>query len=118
KRVIRLEKVLDILERKGRNRNVVVALARQPRFDAGALSDEATLREVTTAAERYLALAAPDLVPVSFAFEEDREHACLPVVALTRANAAAHRNVFARELLLSAEFREARRIARAPSPPG
>jgi DNA gyrase subunit B len=112
KKVIRLEKVLDILERKGRNRNVVVALARQLRFDAAALADEATLREVIAAAERYLAVAAPDLVPVSFAFEEDREHACLRLVASTRANGAAHRNVFDRELLLSAEFEEARRIAR------
>jgi DNA gyrase subunit B len=112
KKVIRLEKVLDILERKGRNRNVVVALSRQPRFDAAALADEATLREVIAAAERYLAVAAPDLVPVSFAFEEDREHACLRLVASTRANGAAHRNVFDRELLLSAEFEEARRIAR------
>jgi DNA gyrase subunit B len=112
KKVIRLEKVLDILERKGRNRNVVVALARQLRFDAAALTDEATLREVIASAERYLAAAAPDLVPVSFAFEEDREHACLRLVASTRANGAAHRNVFDRELLLSAEFEEARRIAR------
>src|SRR5215469_6918034 len=112
KKAIRLEKLLDILERKGRNRHVMTALARQPRFDAAALSDEATLREVTAAAERYLALAAPDLVPVSFAFEEDREHACLRLVASTRANGAAHRNVFDRELLLSAEFEEARRIAR------
>src|SRR5215468_4323373 len=112
KKVIRLERVLDILERKGRNRNVVVALARQARFDAAALADEATLREVIAAAERYLAAAAPDLVPVSFAFEEDREHACLRLVASTRANGAAHRNVFDRELLLSAEFEEARRIAR------
>jgi DNA gyrase subunit B len=112
KKVIRLEKILDILERKGRNRSVVVALARQVRFDAAALADESTLREVIAAAESYLAIAAPDLVPVSFAFEEDREHACLRLVASTRANGAAHRNVFDRELLLSAEFEEARRIAR------
>jgi DNA gyrase subunit B len=112
KKVIRLERVLDILERKGRNRNVVVALARHVRFDAAALADESTLREVIATAESYLAVAAPDLVPVSFAFEEDREHACLRLVASTRANGAAHRNVFDRELLLSAEFEEARRIAR------
>jgi DNA gyrase subunit B len=118
KKVIHLEKVLDILERKGRNRNVVVALARQARFDAAALSDEATLREVIAAAERYLRVAVPDLVPVSFAFEEDREHACLRLVASTRANGAAHRNVFDRELLLSAEFEEARRIARELSAAG
>jgi DNA gyrase subunit B len=82
------------------------------RFDAAALADESTLREVIATAESYLAVAAPDLVPVSFAFEEDREHACLRLVGFTRTNGAAHRNVFDRELLLSAEFEEARRIAR------
>ncbi len=112
KKIMRLEKVLDVLERKGRNRHVVVGLARQLRFDAGALADEVVLREVIEGAERYLAAAAPEIVPVGFAFEEDREHACLRIVASTRANGAAHRNVFDRELLLSAEFEEARRLAR------
>jgi DNA gyrase subunit B len=112
KRVTRLEKVLDVLERKGRNRHVVVALARQPRLDAAALADEATLREVIAGAERHLSVAAPELLPVSFEFEDDREHACLRLVVSTRTNGTAHRNVFDRELLLSAEFEEARRVAR------
>ena len=112
KRVTRLEKVLDVLERKGRNRHVVVALARQPRFDASALSDEAALREVIAGAERHLSAGSPELMPVSFEFEEDREHACLRLVALTRTNGSSHRNVFDRELLMSAEFEEAKRIAR------
>jgi DNA gyrase subunit B len=112
KRVTRLEKVLDVLERKGRNRHLVVALARQPRFDAAALADEATLREAIAGAERHLSAGAPELMPVGFEFEEDREHACLRLVALTRTNGTAHRNVFDRELLMSAEFEEAKRIAR------
>jgi len=112
KRVIRLEKVLDVLERKGRNRHLVVALARQPRFDAGALADEAMLREAVAEAERYIGIAAPDLLPVEFSFEDDREHACLRLVAATRTNGTARRNVFDRDLLASAEFEEARRLAR------
>jgi DNA gyrase subunit B len=112
KRVIRLEKVLDVLERKGRNRHLVVALARQPRFDAGALADEAMLREAVAEAERYIGIAAPDLLPVEFSFEDDREHACLRLLAATRTNGTARRNVFDRDLLASAEFEEARRLAR------
>jgi DNA gyrase subunit B len=112
KRVTRLEKVLDVLERKGRNRHVVVALARQPRFDVAALADEATLREVIAGTERHLSVGAPELMPVNFEFEEDREHACLRLVALTRTNGTAQRNVFDRDLLLSAEFEETKRIAR------
>ena len=112
KKAIRLEKVLDVLERKGRNRHVVTALARQPAMDASVLTDEAGLRQVVVAAEAYLKVAAPDLVPVSFSFEQDREHACLSLIASTRTNGAAHRNLIDRELCLSPEFEELRRLAR------
>jgi DNA gyrase subunit B len=112
KRAIRLEKLLDILERKGRSRHVVTALARHPDMDADALGDEARLREVVAAAERYLRTAAPEILPVAFSFEEDREHACLRIVATTRSNGTAHRNLVDRELCLTPEFEEVRRLAR------
>src|SRR5881296_3987081 len=73
KKAMVLERVLDIFERKGRNRHLVTALARQPAMDASVLTDEAGLRQVVAAAEAYLKVAAPELVPVSFAFEQDRE---------------------------------------------
>jgi DNA gyrase subunit B len=110
KRAIRLERVLDILERKGRSRHVLTAVARQAAMDVTALADESRLREVAAAAEAYL--AAAELPPVTFSFEEDREHACLTLIASTRANGTAHRNVIDRELCLSPEFEEVRRLAR------
>ena len=112
KKAIRLERVLDILERKGRNRHVVAALARQGAMEAGVLGDEAQLQRIVAAAEAYLAVAAPTIMPVSFSFEEDREHACLKIIAATRANGTAHRNVIDRDLCLTAEFEEVRRLAR------
>jgi DNA gyrase subunit B len=112
KKAIRLEKVLDVLERKGRNRHVVTALARQAEMDAGALGDETRLGRVVARAEAYLRVAAPEVTPVAFSFEEDREHACSTLVASTRANGTTHRNVIDRELCLSPEFEEARRLAR------
>jgi DNA gyrase subunit B len=112
KKAIRLEKLLDILERKGRNRHVITALARQATMDADALADEGRLRQIAAAAETYLRVAAPDVVPVTFAFDQDREHACLALVASTRANGTPHRDVIDREFVLTAEFEEVRRLAR------
>jgi DNA gyrase subunit B len=112
KKAIRLEKLLDILERKGLNRHVVTAISRHPEMDEAALGDEARLRRIAAAGDAYLQIAAPDIVPVGFAFEEDREHACLRLVASTRANGTAHRNVIDRELVTSPEFEEVRRLAR------
>ena len=111
KKAMRLDKILDLFERKGRNRNVLTALARQDTMSADALSDEGRLRTIVAEAERYLQVAAPELLPVSFDFEHDREHACIRLVASTRANGSQHRNVIDRDLCLSAEFEELRRIA-------
>jgi DNA gyrase subunit B len=112
KRAIRLEKLLDILERKGRNRHVVKSLARHAAMDVAALADENVLRGIIAAAEKYLAIGAPDLAPVGFTLEEDREHACFRIVTTTRANGTGHRTVVDHELCLTAEFEEVRRIAR------
>jgi DNA gyrase subunit B len=118
KKVMRLDKILDLFERKGRNRHVLTALARQEAMSVEALSDEPTLRAIVTAAEKYLSVAAPELMPVSFDFEQDREHACVRLVASTRANGSQHRNVIDRDLCLSAEFEELRRLARENAPAG
>jgi DNA gyrase subunit B len=112
KKAIRLDKILDVLERKGRNRHVLTALARQPAMDVGVLNDEAQLRDVVAKAEAYLRVAAPDVAPISFVFEADKEHACLALVASTRANGTQHRNVFDHELLTTPEWDEIRRLAR------
>jgi len=112
KKAMVLERVLDIFERKGRNRHVLTALARQPTMGAGALATEDHLREIITAAEAYLRAAAPETLPVSFSFEEDREHACVRLVASTRANGTPQRSVIDRELCLTPEFEELRRLAR------
>jgi len=112
KKVIALEKILDILERKGRNRHVLTALARHPNMGAAALASEEQLREITASAEVYLRAAAPETLPLSFAFEEDREHACVRLVVSSRANGTAQRSVVDRELCVTAEFEELRRVAR------
>jgi DNA gyrase subunit B len=112
KKAIRLDKILDVLERKGRNRHMLTALARQAGMDVGVLADEAQLRDVVAKAEGYLRVAAPDVAPIAFTFEDDKEHACLTLVASTRANGAPHRNVFDHELLTTPEWEEVHRLAR------
>jgi DNA gyrase subunit B len=112
KKSIRLEKLLDILERKGRNRHVIAGIARQAGMDVSALADESRLRQIMAAAQTYVQVAAPDIMPVSFTLEEDREHACHAIVASTRANGSMHRHLFDREFCQTPEFEEVRRLSR------
>jgi DNA gyrase subunit B len=113
KMVTRLDRLLDGLERKGRNRHVVTAFARQAGMDLTALADAERLRQLAAPAEAYIRVAAPELLPVNVAFEEDREHACLQLVVSTRSNGSAQRTTIDHELVQSPEFEEVRRTAQS-----
>src|SRR5262245_58338052 len=113
KMVTRLDRVLDGLERKGRNRHVVTAFARQAGMELAALADVERLKQLAGPAEAYIRVAAPELLPVNVAFEEDREHACLQLVVSTRSNGSAQRTIIDHELVQSPEFEEVRRTAQS-----
>jgi DNA gyrase subunit B len=110
KKVARLEKLLDVLERKGIARNVLVGLARRGGIDATALTTRARLDDIVEGARRYWELAVPELSEAKVSYEDDREHACLKVVVRTVANGAVHASVVDREICLSPEFEETRRV--------
>jgi DNA gyrase subunit B len=112
KKAIRLERVLDVLERRGRNRHVLTALARQAAMETNRLANRAEMEQLVATAERYLAAAAPEIAPVTFTLEDDREHACLKIVAARRVSGVAHRDVIDWELCQSPEFEELHRLAR------
>jgi len=112
KKVMRLDKVLAVIERKGRNRWIAHALARQEGFEAAVLANETALGAAVAAAERYLRVAAPELLPLSYDLEQDREHACFRLVVHAKANGQSSQTVVDRELLASAEYDEAHRLAR------
>ncbi len=111
KKQIRLDRLLDILERKGRNRDVLTGLLRQSELDGTALADEQRLRRVIVGTEKYLAAAAPGLGAVMFSLEADREHGGFRLIGTSNTNGP-HRDIIDRELCLSPEFEEARKVAR------
>jgi DNA gyrase subunit B len=110
KKVARLEKLLDVLERKGIARSVLVGLTRRGGIEVAALTDRPSLDRIVAQAREYWRLAAPELAEAQIAYEDDREHACLKVVVRTVANGTTHASVIDREVCLSPDFEEARRI--------
>ena len=110
KKVTRLERLLDVLERKGMIRQVVVGLARRGGIDAAALFDRSQLDVVVAQAREYWKVAASELLASSVEYEDDREHACARVVVRTPTNGAAHATVIDRDVCLSPEYEELRRI--------
>ena len=106
KTFLHCEKLLDIVERKGRDRRLVAALLNQSGFSLDVLKDRSLLEEVLTATEVAVRSSTPELLPVSFLLEEDSEIEGYRIVAATGVNGSGDMTVLDSDFLLSPEVQE------------
>jgi len=111
KRAIRFEKIMDVIERKKRQRYVVGAIASLEHDPQEWLRDKTLVAEVARAVEHHLATVAPDLLPVSYTDEDDVEHNTRRVIFTTKTNGTGTRTLIAMQFCLSPECAEIRRLA-------
>ncbi|MCC6763309.1 MAG: DNA topoisomerase (ATP-hydrolyzing) subunit B [Deltaproteobacteria bacterium] len=111
KRTTRFEKILDVVERKKRQREIVRAIAAVDGDPQVWLRDGQRVVEVANGVIARLASVHSELLPVTFAVEEDAEHNSQRLVFSTRGNGTSHRTVVDMELCQSPEFEELRRLA-------
>jgi len=111
KRVLHLEKILDIVERQKKNRHVVAALIRDPRMSREVFSDRAAFEALARDTTARLQLAAPDIQPLHIDLVDDPEHGCLQMLVRTRTNGSNHVTRIDTQFCLTPEFEELRRIA-------
>jgi DNA gyrase subunit B len=112
KRVLRLERVLDIVERQHKNRHVIAALVRDGRMSREVLGDRATLQQLVTDVGSRLRLAAPELEPLRIEIADDPEHACYKLDVRTRMNGSSQQTIVDVPFCLTPEFEELRRMAK------
>jgi DNA gyrase subunit B len=112
KKVLRLERVLDIVERQHKNRHVVATLAADERMSREALSDKDILTQIATAAAERLKQSAPELQPLNIDVGDDPEHGCYQINARTRMNGSSQVTVIDTKFCLTPEFEELRRQAK------
>ena len=111
KKVTRFDKVLDVVERHRKNRQVIAALAHDHRVTRAAFSDPQVLQGVIQSAEARLVRDAPEMAPVSFEVAPDELEAGLKLIARVRANGGMLETVVNGEFSVSPEFEELRRLA-------
>jgi DNA gyrase subunit B len=111
KKVRRLERILDIVERHHMNRHVVAALARDERLSRETLADRALLEQLVGEVSARLRQTAPELEPLTIDITEDTEHACFQLIARTRMNGSSQQTVVDAPFCVSPEFEELRRLA-------
>ncbi|MGH7803797.1 MAG: toprim domain-containing protein, partial [Candidatus Binatia bacterium] len=110
-RVNRYERILSVIERKRRNRDLVDALAWTDRFQVATLADEVALDAALGAVNERLKKTAPGILPVVYELEPDSEHGRFRVIAKTGANGNIARTAIDAEFLQSPEFEELRRLS-------
>jgi len=111
KKVLRLERILDIVERHQKNRDVVAAFVRDARMRRELLSDRPTLEALGADVAARLRLVAPELEPIAIEVADDPEHACFQIIARTRMNGSSQQTVIDTKFCLSPEFEELLRMS-------
>jgi DNA gyrase subunit B len=110
KKVARWEKLMALITRKRKSRVLVEGLLLEEQFSEETLKDEKALRGLESRLVSYINLMAPEQAPVSCALEEDPEHNCFKLICATRTNGSRSQTVIDREFLISAEYKEIKRL--------
>ncbi len=107
---LRCDRVLDVIARQRKQREIVAALARDERMRRTALGDEAVLRQITDDVCERLTAEAPQLLPLSFELEPDSEHGGWTIIARARMNGSQQKTVIDAAFCGTPEFEELRRL--------
>jgi DNA gyrase subunit B len=110
KKVSRWEKLMALITRKRKNRVIIEGLLLEEEFNEETLKDEKALRGIESRLTSYVNLMAPEQTPVSCALEEDPEHNCFKLSWSTRTNGSKSQTIINREFLISAEYKEIKKL--------
>ena len=111
KKVLRYEKLLDLVERQGRNRHIVSSFLCQEGFSPESFNNRDSLARHCAKAQEWISSTAPDLLPLSFVIEEDDERGGYRIMAGIRANGADLRITIDAGFLHSPEGEELRKLS-------
>ncbi len=104
KKLAEVENILKVLERKKRQRGVMLATSADKEFEVDLLGHKAKLRAAGKRLAAAIKKSSPDLLPISLRYESDEEHGCEKIVVSSKLNGSATESVIDRDLLGSPEF--------------
>ena len=113
KKAARFERILQRIERRHKDRDVVAALALEETFDADKLKNEKTTTKLFDNLKTYLKAFHPGILPIDFKTEEDTEHSCLRILCATNRDGTPMETAIDMDFLGSAEFVELRAVGKS-----
>ncbi len=109
KNSLRLNSILDLVERRGRDRSIVCSLLSHPDLSPTAFSSRSLLESLLSTVEKELT----DHGPVAFSIEEDKKLDGYKIIVTQGLNGSGQRVVFDRDFIESAEAVEVTRLLKA-----
>jgi DNA gyrase subunit B len=118
KTFLHCDKLLHIVERKGRDKRLVFSLLTHPEFSPKTLKHREALEKILPEIDNSLRVSAPDLLPLSLVIEEDIEVGGYRIAVTTGSNGSGTRTVLDSDLVLSPEGQEIARLCSELRPIG
>ncbi len=104
KKISETEDLLTVLEKKGKDRGVMAAVAADEAVTSELLHEKRKLRTVMKKLASSIEASAPDLVPISVDYRDDKEHGCESAAVLSKLNGSSTSTLLDKELLELPEF--------------
>ncbi len=118
KKLTRFERILEVIDRRHKDKHLLSAIVFEKDFNAATLADEKSLSALCENIETSIKTFHPEITPLEFKIEKDEEHESQILTCISRRNGSAFETVIDRDLLNSAEFGELRKLAKKLSPLG
>jgi DNA gyrase subunit B len=112
-KAIKYRKLLEILEKKQWDKNILSALAFEGDFQKDSLKNEASVKRFLKGLGEHASFFYPFVPPIEYSLIEDAEHSCFSIRCLSKTNGITRETFIDFDLLTSTELEELRKIARS-----
>ena len=112
KNAARLQGILKRFEKRRREGEIIAAFAMEDSFSADTLKKAKAVNNLLEDIKTYIKTFHPDIMPVEFSTDDDSEHDCLTIKAVSKKNGAKVETTIDWDLVHSPEFQELRAIGK------
>jgi DNA gyrase subunit B len=110
-RAHKYRRILEKLEQKQWDKNILSALAFEGKFKKDTLKNKEGVKKFLAGIKEHASFFYPFVPPIEYTMIDDAEHSCLAIRCLTKINGITKETVINFDLLTSTELEELRKIA-------
>jgi len=110
-KALKYRKLLEKLEKKQWDKNILSALAFEGNFQKDTLKNRASVKEFLIGIKSHASFFHPFVPPIEYLIIEDAEHSCFAIRCLSKIDGISKETIINFDLLTSTELEELRKLA-------